>query len=181
MTCFLCSSLSRLLLYSSWFSSSVWCCSRIRSMRSFCNVCSCLYSSSRVDSSCRISMACSISFCVLFLFSSCIQEEKIHGERWMETNWREGTTWWGKARNGTINCLLIKPVSVWQHDLMRLDEQSLETEVLYVDPSLSSGELHSHHNYSTRKMGLLLFYLTPSYLTGLLWILIRWCVMHGSK
>lgn len=72
MTCFLCSSLSRLLLYSSWFSSSVWCCSRIRSMRSFCNVCSCLYSSSRVDSSCRISMACSISFCVLFLFSSYI-------------------------------------------------------------------------------------------------------------
>lgn len=121
MTCFLCSSLSRLLLYSSWFSSSVWCCRRIRSMRSFCNVCSCLYSSSRVDSSCRISMACSISFWVLFLFSSCIQEQKTNGERWLEVNWKECTTKWKMARNGTTNCLLIKPISAWQHDLMRSD------------------------------------------------------------
>jgi len=76
MKCFLCSSRSRRLLYSSWFSSSVWCCSRIRSIRSFCSVCSCLYSSSRVDSSCRISIACSISFWVRFLFNSCTRGQQ---------------------------------------------------------------------------------------------------------
>lgn len=124
MTCFLCSSLSRLLLYSSWFSSSVWCCRRIRSMRSFCSVCSCLYSSSRVDSSCRMSMACSISFWVLFLFSSCVQGQEINGEGWMEMGWMEFTAegWQGMA----LQTLLIKPTSFWQHNLMRLDEWSLE-------------------------------------------------------
>lgn len=119
MTCFLCSSLSRLLLYSSWFSSSVWCCRRIRSMRSFCNVCSCLYSSSRVDSSCRISMACSISFWVLFLFSSCVQEHKVNGRHeWRRTGrtaqLSEG--WQGVA----LLTVSHKPTSVWQRDLMRL-------------------------------------------------------------
>lgn len=68
--CFLCSSLCRRPLYSSWFSSSVWCCSRMSSIRSFCSICSCLRSMSWVDSSCRIIRACSISFWVLFLFSS---------------------------------------------------------------------------------------------------------------
>lgn len=68
--CFLCSSLCRRPLYSSWFSSSVWCCSRMSSTRSFCSICSCRRSRSWVDSSCRIIRACSISFWVLFLFSS---------------------------------------------------------------------------------------------------------------
>lgn len=69
-TCLRWSSRSRRLLYSIWFSSSVWCCRRIRSIRSFCSVFSCLCSSSCMDSSWRISMACSISFWVFFLFSS---------------------------------------------------------------------------------------------------------------
>jgi len=69
-TCLRRSSRSRRLLYSIWLSSSVWCCRRIRSMRSFCRTFSCRYSSSCMDSSWRVSMACSISFWVFFLFSS---------------------------------------------------------------------------------------------------------------
>lgn len=76
--CFLCSSRCRRPLYSSWFSSSVWCCSRISSVRSFWSICSCRRSRSCVDSSCRIIRACSISFWVLFLFSSWESPSKCH-------------------------------------------------------------------------------------------------------
>lgn len=92
-TCLRCSSRSRRLLYSIWFSSSVWCCRRIRSMRSFCSVLSCRCSSSCMDSSWRISMACSISFWLFFLFSS-------WRDKWMRGQRGSSRTVDGRAAEG---------------------------------------------------------------------------------
>lgn len=80
MTCLRLSSLSLLLLYSSWLVSSVWCWVRISSARAFWIVPRCRNSSSCIDSWCLSSMACSRSFCVCRLFSSWKKEGKRQGK-----------------------------------------------------------------------------------------------------
>lgn len=94
MTCLRRSSLSLLLLYSSWLVSSVWCWVRISSARAFWIVPRCLNSSSCIDSWCLSSMACSRSFCVCRLFSSW---KRVENAGWQESNKENQTLKWEGA------------------------------------------------------------------------------------
>uniref|UniRef100_A0A6B0UYH0 Uncharacterized protein n=1 Tax=Ixodes ricinus TaxID=34613 RepID=A0A6B0UYH0_IXORI len=68
--CRLCSSRSRRPQYSCWLASSVWCCLRTCSSRSWCTPRCCRYSSSWVVSWCRSSIECASSSWPCRLFSS---------------------------------------------------------------------------------------------------------------
>jgi len=71
-------SCSALCMYSRWSDSSTWCCRCSSSPRSWCRAARCLYSKSRIDSSCLTLVSCSRSSwtCRRSMFYK--QHSKIH-------------------------------------------------------------------------------------------------------